>query len=322
MLNPLRSFRWFLFAIGIFLLVSSSGMPKPAHAAAEPPFRTLLPAAIKKNAFGGNGIVHGTVLNASVSGLVVPNVNVCFESICDVSDEDGFYEIETVPSGMRTLNASTDGFVSSDQSVNVIANTENNQDIALVPEVVEYDVSYRILVTWDPQACWPDPDGPYDCEETYKGWWNDLDAHLWEFEIGVPISYHVGYYTHYNPANDTIEPWLDKGDPYLFPYAFMERDAQLGYGPETIAIVPGVSSNHYYGVLNFNQGQPHVPSIAHTGAVVRLYGITGLMRTYHVPADQGDQNFWYVFSLNGQTGEVTDYNCIIDYTDDTPACPP
>jgi hypothetical protein len=144
---------------------------------------------------------------------------------------------------------------------------------------------------------------------------------MWMSEIGQPIGYHIGYFFHYNPTTGLDEMWLDRGDCRGFPNACLEYDATQGSGPETVAIREAEISIYYFGVLNFNQGQVGVPPISQTGAKVRLYGLTGLMRTYDVPTNQGDKNFWYVFSLNGQTGEVTSQNCIIDFPNDIPVCP-
>ncbi len=320
MMTPRVIFRIFLVAAGIFLLGSSSGMARPAHSPSDATVQARLPVIIKKFAFG-NGTVTGTVLNASLPGMVVAGAQVCWEAKCDIANTDGIYTLHNVPSGLQTLTASADGFVTIDQTANIVGNTVNTQDIAIIPEVAKSGLNYRILATWGSQPCWPDPHAPYDCFAPYKGWWNDLDAHMWMTEISQPVGYHIGFYYHYNPADDTNEMWLDKGDCRGFPNACLERDATLGPGPETIAIRESELSIYYFGMLNFNQGNPGVPPISQTGATVHLYGITGLIRTYNVPANQGDRNFWYVFSLNGQTGEVTDQNCVIDYTNDPPVCP-
>jgi hypothetical protein len=309
------SLRIVLIAAGIFLLGSSSGMAKPTYSPSEVTVQALLPVLLKKFAFG-YGTVTGAVLNASIPGSFVPGAQVCWQTTCDTANAEGIYTLLNVPSGYQALTASADGFADNTEVVNVVGNTINNQDIAMVPDVALSGLNYRIMTTWDPRTCWPDPNGT-DC------WDNDLDVHMWMQEISQPINYHIGYYFHYNPyANPPgDEYWLDIGDCRGFPNACLERDARFGFGPETIAIRESELSMYYFGVINFNQGRPGVPPISATSVKVRLYSLAGLLRSYDVPVNGGDKNFWFVFALNGQTGEVTDGNCIIDYTDNPPVCP-
>jgi hypothetical protein len=304
-------FRVFFLAAGIFLL-ASPGMARPANKPADVTVVSLLPITLKLSAFG-NGTVTGSVINASLA-TDVPGAQVCWGSNCVLTNAGGEYTLENVANGYQTLNASAAGFVSADQVTYVVAKTVNYQNIAIIPDVKASGLQYRIMTTWDRTPCWPDPNG-VDC------WQNDLDDHMWMSAISQPINYHIGYYFHYNPESEQDQYWLDIGDCRGFPNACLERDAQEGYGPETIGIRQSEVSIYYFGVRNYNQGQPGVPPISQTGVLVRLYNITGLARTYEVPLNAGDKNFWYVFSLNGATGEITDRNCIIDYIDDPPVCP-
>jgi len=321
-------FRVLLLATGICMLASSSGMARPPQEQADVTPQSKLPILLKRFTFG-NGTVTGIVMNASKPLYAVPGAQVCWQTNCVTSSyPDGIFTIEIVPSGIQTLTASLEGFNTVDQTVYVIGNTLNTQNIAMIPIVKDSGVRYRIMTTWDAQVCWPDPNGP-DCGGT--GWYNDLDAHLWVW--GIPpnnVTYHVGYYFHQNPANnDQWEYWLDMGDCYSFPNACLERDARQGYGPETIAIKELVpETNYIFGLMNANQGQSGVPGISQTSALVRLYDDTGLARSWPVPTNQGDKNFWYVFSLalNTETGEgvITEHNCIIYYPDNSnpPQCTP
>ena len=309
-------FRVFLLAAGLFLL-ASPGMARSTQPQVDAPVQMLLPIVLKQFTFG-NGTVTGNVINASL-GTFVPGAQVCWGSNCVYSNNDGVYTLENVASGSQTLVASADGFVTNEQIAHVVGNTINHQNIAIIPDVALSGVKYRILTTWDPTPCWPDPNG-VDC------WDNDLDAHMWRWDIYTPINYHIGYYFHYNPSSDSEEYWVDYGDCRGFPNACLERDARHGYGPETMAIKVRELSMYYFGVVNATQGNPGVPSISQTGALVRLYDLTGLLRTYEVPVEGGEKNFWYIFSLNGETGEVVDQNCVIDYISDYdittwPVCP-
>ncbi len=308
-----RFFRVLLLAVGIFLL-SSSGLARPAAKQADDGVKTLLPVVLKKFVFG-NGTVTGIVINASLH-TPEAGAQVCWGTACDLTNGRGEYVLENVASGYQILTASEDGFVTVDQKTNVIGNIENHQDIAIVPDVYSSGLQYRILITWDPTLCWPDPNGS-TC------WPNDLDAHMW-LEPG-PLNYHIGYYWHYNPTTDLEEYWLDKGDCRgLFPNACLESDATNGYGPETLAIKSFERDKLYYvGVFNYNQGQPGVPPISQTDAQVRLYDLTGLVATYQVPTNMGDLNFWYIFMLDSTVNPpiITEKNCIINYSNDPPQCP-
>jgi hypothetical protein len=306
-------FRVFIVAAGIFLL-ASPGMARPAQKQADAPVQMLLPITVKKFSFG-NGTVTGKVINASL-GTYVPGAQVCWRSNCVYSNDGGEYTLENVANGSQTLTASKEGFVTADQEAYVAGSTVNYQDIAIIPDLYLSGLKYRILTTWDATECWHDPNST-DC------WPNDLDVHMWIEP--VPLNYHIGYYFHYNPLSDLDENWLDYGDCYgLFPNACLEKDSQWGYGPETMAIKQlEYNKIYYFGVRNYNQGQPGVPPISQTGARVRLYDLSGLAKTYLVPTNIENFNFWYVFKLDNTFDPpvITDENCIITYSDNPPQCP-
>jgi hypothetical protein len=307
--------RVILLAEGIFLL-ASPGMARPTQKVADAAIQQHLPILLKQFTYG-NGTLTGTVINASLKEKPsVPDAQVCWGSNCVLSGDDGVYTLENVANGYQTLTASADGFVTADQVAYVVGNTVNYQDIAIITSVFESHLLYRILITWDSTPCWPDPNSDV-C------WPNDLDAHLWIEP--PPLNYHIGYFWHYNPSSDIDEYWLDRGDCLgLFPNACLESDETDGYGPETLAIKSLEPDKVYQvGVFNYNQGQPGVPPISQTGAMVRLYDLSGLVKTYEVPTDIGDLNFWYVFKLDHtvEPPVITDENCIFNYSDNPPQCP-
>jgi hypothetical protein len=311
-------FRVILQAAVIFML-ASPGMARPAQKQADAPAQVLLPITFKQFSFGP-GTVTGHVLNASLPlDPYVQNALVCWGSNCTNSNSGGEYTLTDVANGIQTLTASADGFVTTNQKTFVVGNTVNIQDIAIIPDVVRSGVKYRVMVTWDPTPCWPDPNG-VDC------WDNDLDLHMWRWDSSHPVTYHIGYYLHYDPLTDKEDYWLDHGDCRSYPMACLEMDARKGYGPETIAIKEREVAMYYFGVFNSNQGHPGVPPISQTGALLRLYDKTGLVKSDQISPSGGDKVFWYVFMLNGETGVITDTNCIIDYIPDYdtttwPTCP-
>ena len=307
--------RVLILAAGVFLL-SSPGMARPAQEQAAATVQQRLPILLKKFIFG-DGTVTGRVINASLpSDPYVKNAQVCFRDNCVYSNEAGEYTLEHVGNGYQTLTASKDGFVPANQITYVVGTQVTNQDIAIIADVFLDHLLYRILITWDSTPCWTDP-------VSGNCWPDDLDAHLWIEP--PPLDYHIGYYLHYNPVSEIEEYWLDKGDCLgLFPNACLESDAEYGYGPETLAIKSLERDKIYHmGVRNYNQGQPGVPPISRTKAIVRVYDITGLVKTYEVPTTLGDSDFWYVFKLDNSVNPpaITDENCIILYNNDPPACP-
>jgi hypothetical protein len=317
-------FRVILLAAVIFML-ASPGMARPAQKQADAAAQILLPITFKTFSFGP-GTVTGYVLNASVpQEPYVGKALVCWGSNCVLSKDGvndfpkGEYTLENVANGHQTLTASADGFITTTQTTFVVGNMVNTQDIAIIPDVVRSGVKYRVMVTWDPTPCWPDPNGT-TC------WDNDLDLHMWRWDSFHPVTYHIGYYLHYDPLTDKEDFWLDPGDCRSYPMACLEMDARKGYGPETLAIKEREPAMYYFGVFNSNQGRPGVPPISQTRALVRLYDKTGLVKSYQVSPTGGDKVFWYVFSLKGETGVITDQNCIIDYIPDYdtttwPTCP-
>jgi hypothetical protein len=288
-------------------------MARPAQSQVDAAIQSNLPIVLKRSFFG-NGTVTGTVINASLN-KPEGGIQVCSKTLCDLSNDNGVYKLKDIASGYQTLTAFASGFMTTTQNTNVVANTENQQDITIVPSVIEDGLKYRIVITWDPTSCWPAPDGS-TC------WPNDLDAHMWLEP--PPVDYHIGYYFHYNPKTEVEEYWLDTGDYLLFPYAVLESWTADGYGPETLAIKSLVRDKIYYvGVFNYNQGQPGVPPISQTGTQVQVYGLGGLEGNYQVPIDMGDLNFWYVFKLDNTVNPpvITETNCIINYSNDPPQCP-
>jgi hypothetical protein len=308
-----RGFFRVISLTAVIFMLASPGMARPVQKQADAPVQSLLPITLKKYTFG-DGTVTGSVINASL-GSDVPGAQVCWGGNCVYSNDGGEYTLENVANGYQTLAASKEGFIAGDQVAYVVGSTVNYQNIAIIPDLYNSGLKYRILTTWDATECWPDPNGA-DC------WDNDLDAHMW---IEPPLlNYHIGYYFHYNPLTDLDEYWLDYGDCRGFPNACLEKDARRGYGPETMAIKQlEYNKIYYFGVFNYNQGQPGVPPISQTGVRVRLYNLSGLARSYEVPTNMGDFNFWYVFKLDNTVDPPirTDENCIIDYTDSPPQCP-
>jgi len=83
-------------------------------------------------------------------------------------------------------------------------------------------------------------------------------------------------------------------------------DVKNGWGPETITIPNGASYNFDYYVNNVSKEV----SLAWSQCHVSVYYDINQVRDYYIPTNQGSANNWYVFSLNTQTGFITDVNTV------------
>lgn len=116
----------------------------------------------------------------------------------------------------------------------------------------------------------------------------DLDTHLW-----LPESqpYHVYFVT--------------KGSCSAFPYACLVVDDMTSYGPETVTIAQRYGGTYVYAVFNWSDDAP----LAQSGGRVQVYDSSGLMAQVLVPAS-GSGRWWYVFDLDGATGQLALRNTI------------
>ncbi|MEM7532122.1 MAG: AbfB domain-containing protein [Chloroflexota bacterium] len=101
------------------------------------------------------------------------------------------------------------------------------------------------------------------------------------------------------PSQDTISYSNQGGGS-----AQLDLDDQNGYGPETITISQLEDGTYAYAVHHYaGKG-----SLATSGAIVRIYGQTGLVKEYTPTAGQ-DERWWYVFDLDG-SGNIVDVNTL------------
>jgi hypothetical protein len=243
------------------------------------------------------GTISGHVIDASDRSDLA-NASVCTSPTrCAQTDSSGIYSI-TADSGPRILTAYAGGHYNVTQQVMAKGGQTVTLNFALSPYLTGGDVDRRMVLTWYANPYWCTP-GVSECE-------NDLDAHLW-LQAQLPV--HIGF----DPMNPA---W--RGDCTVYPYSCLEVDTRKGFGPETIAIASFEPlTTYYYGVLNYNQGQPGVPPISETGAHVELYDQNGSLMSFDVP-QTGTGNFWYVFNYTRSSGDwvVTPVNCIALYDAD------
>ena len=255
---------------------------------------------------GGLGSVTGNVtdaLNGEILDGQIDEAQVCYQvTNCVFTTASGEYTFTGLPTGARWLTASAQGYHSFSTQVIIEADTTVEQNFPLAPDDLNPG-QFRIIVSWD-------ADPP------------DLDAHLY-------TSYLIGSKPHVFQGNRGV--CEDPGQTE----ACLDIDATFGYGPETITIFEAPPADHgnvhfYYAVEKYEPCTPDCPSpLEASNAVVRVYGYTGLMRTYNVPTlNPGVKRFWSVFSLEFNKGEfidIHDVDCLTDpppTEDEPPTCPP
>jgi hypothetical protein len=86
--------------------------------------------------------------------------------------------------------------------------------------------------------------------------------------------------------------------------AVLDRDDQDGFGPETITVAEADAGSLYsaYVIDYTNEGNSGSRELARSGAAVYVYGRSGFLRAFRVPANRtGDK--WEVFRIAG--GEIS-----------------
>lgn len=114
----------------------------------------------------------------------------------------------------------------------------------------------------------------------------DLDAHLWLPET-LPV--HIF--------------WNNLGRCLDLPYACLDKD-DFAFGPETMEIRQRFPGTYVYGVYLFDTG-----NLINSAPVVRIYDDNGLLAERQVP-QEGHGRWWYVFDLDGITGNITPVDTI------------
>jgi uncharacterized protein YfaP (DUF2135 family) len=229
----------------------------------------------------GTGTIAGIVRNAS-TGAVLPGVTVAVAttSLTTKTGNDGSYTLANVPAGARTLQASLQGFVSSNVNINVTGGQTVTQNLSLSP-VLQSTGEVRITLNWSRNGPVPD----------------DLDMHLIAPQSnGTCFEVYFGNQGSFNSA----------------PFAQLEADNidVAGDPPlETIHIsklVPGTYSLfiHHYSSLN---GEP-TSALSASRATVQVFTQAGVVFSQTVPSGTGI--YWDVARINGSTGAVTPTNTL------------
>ncbi len=222
------------------------------------------------DAGSGFGAVEGTVVDAT-TGEPIAGAQVCIRDAeqCATTNAAGKYSFAEIAIGEQVVEVSAAGYTVVTETFTVTADGATAQNVALSPELTSDEL--RIVLEWGENPV-------------------DLDLHLWVVD-GAQQS-HIDYE---NPgAADTA------------PFAVLDVDDRISYGPETITVSEMGNGSYTFAVHHYEGSG----SLANSGAIVRVYGATGLLAEYTPPSAQG--SWWHVFDLDGSTGAITAVNLLQD----------
>jgi len=225
------------------------------------------------------GDVQGKVVDATnlnpipeVTIELRPGINDVTRAITQrvLSESDGSFHFSSIPSGTYTAFFSKTGYINDILTLSVLGGESTSGFIMNLSPDIHTTSGYRIVLTWD-----VDP--------------NDLDSHLF-----TPLINGTRYHIYFFNKGSLVSP----------PYVNLDVDDVTSYGPETTTIVNMVPGEYYYSVHHF-AGNGSLTTTSN--ATINLYGINGFIRSWTVPSS-GDGRWWNVFSINGETGKITNIN--------------
>jgi hypothetical protein len=178
-----------------------------------------------------------------------------------ITDIQGIITFPEQEDGFYTLEFSKQGYITSKVEFEVKLNNVFTNNISVSP-VLKGDYM-RIVLDWGQRP-------------------SDLDLHL-EKEGG----YHISYRNTHSADDGSV---------------LLDHDAMYGFGPETITLMEtelrSVYRLYVHDYTNGNRSSS--AELARSGAVVRVYGRNGLLRTFYLPPNLRGTR-WDVFRIvNGE----------------------
>jgi uncharacterized protein YfaP (DUF2135 family) len=224
------------------------------------------------------GKIQGTIVDSRNNQLITGATVCAGANYCYVTNEDGAYELSSLPTGLYNVQASRSGYIRLMQPANIGNGKTTTLNFALSPNLAGGE--FRIVLTWGAEP-------------------QDLDSHLW------------------TPYPEYPHLFLEHpGNCDVFPEACLDIDDRDGYGPETISIIHSANEGTYaYAILDYYYGDEY--NIIDALARVQVYNANGLIDQYDVPTT-GEGDLWYVFNLDAATGTISEVNCITWYPGDNP----
>ncbi|MCP4118390.1 MAG: carboxypeptidase regulatory-like domain-containing protein [Desulfobacteraceae bacterium] len=186
------------------------------------------------------------------------------------TDLSGKFTFSDLDPGVYLLKSSEGYYMASEFTMS----TGSTRVVAINPIINSHD-EIRIVLSWGPSS-------------------SNLDAHVYG-PSSTGDMFHLFY------------PYLN--DPYSErPYIQLDRDAIAPDGIETILIRKRFKGTYSFMVHDFsNQLSLNSFELSLSNAIVKVYKGFKEMASFSVPKDT-EGNFWEVFELDGETGEITPSN--------------
>jgi len=222
-----------------------------------------------------NGLTNAVVGGVSIklrAGINSTVGNVLYQTI---SGSDGSYSISNVISGNYTAEISKNEFIKSYFSILCIGGQNNTgQNAFITPELDDEQI--RIILSWGENP-------------------PDLDTHL---TGPIPASdqrFHIMYNNENYYYNNVL-------------HASLDVDVTNSYGPETATIHNQTTGMYRYSVHDYtNRNSTNSNALSNSGAQVRVYKGSQLIRMFNVPNNTGGI-VWTVFEMNGNS--ITPINSV------------
>lgn len=194
-----------------------------------------------------------------------------------VTDYNGDYTIDDVPSGYYTVEASQDGFVAGHSNIIVMDEyVKSDFDFTITPELNEDEI--RVVLTWGATP-------------------SDLDSHI----------------TGKDPDGYTFHVYYSSKDYYYDGETMINLDVDdtSSYGPETITILREINDTYTYYVHDYTNGSyPTSDTLSYSNAVVRVFKGSSMLAEYYVPTGYNGI-YWNVFRID-ERGRITPVNTITE----------
>ena len=210
-----------------------------------------------------DGLIPLRFVNA-LDGSPVDGAKVSVTGIGNfTTDLNGIISFPEQEDGFYTLEFSKQGFITSRIEFEVKLNNVFTNQITVSPQMRgDY---MRIVLDWGQR--------PYD-----------LDLHLVKEGNG---GYHISFRNSRSAADGSV---------------LLDRDAMMGFGPETITIMETDLQAVYRIYVHdwTNQSNTASRELSRSGAVVRVYSRHGLIRSFRISENRAGVR-WDVFSIvNGE----------------------
>ena len=238
-------------------LVGAASVPVTPLANAE-----LVPAT------AGSGDIAGSVRDATTNNIVAAatvelragaNNTTGTALATTTTNSDGTYSFAARPNGTYTVRATKLNYAPGSVTITLIGGSLTAPITFLSPGG-SVTVAWRFVLSWGSSPL-------------------DLDAHLTGPLAGSTSRFHVFYSA--------------RGSSTTSPFALLDQDAQLGFGPETITLQQQIAGVYRYFVVNFSGA----PELRTSTARVDVYQGNTLVQQFFPPQQTG--LVWSVFEING-----------------------